>query len=128
MRVLKNVKLTDIRSAIKFFWRHKPDLELVAEVSDIRTLLTQSDVVLLDRDLVNQPLIDLISAVPHEAILITSIPEAKQAALATGAIAVVTRGDFTRKPIGCFLNHTLNVPGRNEALNEQRPDRHDVRH
>ena len=58
----------------------------MAEVSDMvrqyedeifhRTLLTQSDVVLLDRDLVNQPLEDLISKVSQldcqsEVILIT---------------------------------------------------------
>jgi DNA-binding NarL/FixJ family response regulator len=101
MRILITGRRADVRSAIRIFLHNQPDLDVVAEASDIRTLLTQAettqpDVILLDGDMCDRPLEELIPALhglePQPGVILLSSPSgSKPAALAAGADAFITK-------------------------------------
>ena len=103
MRILITGRWADGRSALELFLKGKPDLVVVGQARDIRTLLTraeatQPDVILLDWTLCDRSPEVLISALHllesrPRVIVINLAPESKQAALAAGADAFVLRAD-----------------------------------
>ena len=103
MRVLLADDQSKVRSALRLILEHQPDLNVLGEAVDAQGLLDWvrlvcPDVVLLDWELPGLPRHDLLSALrglcPHlKVIALSGRPEARQAALAAGADAFVSKGD-----------------------------------
>ena len=104
MRILITGRRSDARSAMRFFLGSKlASDDVVAEAADLGTLLTQAeathpDVILLDRDLCDQPLEQLIPTLqllePRPVVFLVNIrPESQPFAKAAGVDAIVLTGD-----------------------------------
>ena len=104
MRILITGRRSDARSAMRIFLQSKlASDDVVAEAADLQTLLTQAeatqpDVILLDRELCDQPLEQLIPALQllesqPGVILINARPETQPAAIAVGVDPIVLTGE-----------------------------------
>lgn len=104
MRVLIADAHSEVRWALRTVIREEPGLTVVGEVSDAEHLLTQAralqpDLIILEWELPNQPtetvLPLLLGALNHgcQVIVLSRRPEARQAALAAGAGAFVSKAD-----------------------------------
>ena len=103
MRVLLADDRAEIRSGLRLLLDQEPDLEVAGEVAEIDGLLaltreTRPDVILLDWELagllIAQHLPLLRSFRPGLRIIaLSERPESRQAALASGADAFVSKGD-----------------------------------
>ena len=103
MRVLLADDQSKVRSALRLILEQQPDLNVLGEAVDAQGLLDWvrlvcPDVVLLDWELPGLPRHDLLSTLrarcPHlKVIALSGRPEARQAALAAGADAFVSKGD-----------------------------------
>ena len=103
MRVLLADKQTKVRSALRLLLEQEPGLSVVGEAAEAEDLLaqveaTQPDLVLLDWELLDQggaaTLAGLRAARPGLVVIaLSGRSEARQAALAAGADAFVSKGD-----------------------------------
>ena len=103
MRVLLADDQSKVRSALRLLLEQEPELSGVSEATDADELLAQvgtvcPDIVLLDWELPGLPRHDLLSTLrarcPHlKVIALSGRPEARQAALAVGADAFVSKGE-----------------------------------
>ena len=103
MRVLLADDQSKVRSALQLLLEQEPELSVAGEATEADELLAQvgtvcPDIVLLDWELPGLPRHDLLSALrarcPHlKVIALSGRPEARQAALAAGADAFVSKGD-----------------------------------
>ena len=107
MRVLLADAHPEVRWALRTVIREEPGLALAGEVSDSEHLLEQAqelnpDLIVLEWELPGQPggeLLANLGALNQEArvIVLSSRPEAKQAALAAGANAFVSKANGPEK-------------------------------
>ena len=103
MRVLLADDQSKVRSALRLLLEQEPELSGVGEATDADELLAQvgtfrPDIVLLDWELPGLQAPDMLSALralcPYlKVIALSGRPEARQAALAAGADAFVSKGD-----------------------------------
>ena len=103
MRVLLADDQTKVRSALRLLLEQEPGLSVVGEAAEAEDLLAQvgtecPDLVLLDWELPDQggaaTLAGLRAARPGLMVIaLSGQPEARQAALAAGADAFVSKGD-----------------------------------
>jgi DNA-binding NarL/FixJ family response regulator len=103
MRVLLADKQTKVRSALRLLLEQEPGLSVVGEAPEAEDLLAQvrtecPDLVLLDWELLDQggaaTLAWLRAARPGLVVIaLSGRPEPRQAALAAGADAFVSKGD-----------------------------------
>jgi DNA-binding NarL/FixJ family response regulator len=103
MRVLIADAHPQVRWALRTVIREEPGLTVVAEVSDSEHLLDEiraqhPNVILLEWELPGQPgeeLLADLSALNHgsRVIVLSRRPEARQAALAAGAEAFISKAD-----------------------------------
>ena len=103
MRVLLADDQSKVRSALRLLLDQEPELSVVGEATEADELLAQvgtacPDIVLLDWELPGLSRHDLLSTLrarcPHlKVIALSGRPEARQAALAAGADAFVSKGD-----------------------------------
>jgi DNA-binding NarL/FixJ family response regulator len=103
MRVLLADDQAKVRSALRLMLEQQPDIQVLGEAVDTTGLLdwlkaVRPDIVLLDWELPGLPRHDLLSTLrahcPHlKVIALSGRPEARQAALAAGADAFVSKGD-----------------------------------
>ena len=103
MRVLLADDQSKVRSALRLLLEQEPELSGVSEATDADELLAQvgtvcPDIVLLDWELPGLPRHDALSALrarcPRlKVIALSGRPEARQAALAVGADAFVSKGE-----------------------------------
>jgi two-component system response regulator DesR len=92
-----------IRWALRTFLQEEPRLILVGETSEAEALLalveaTHPDLLLLDWELPGRPIIELLCALQTldsqlKVIVLSSQPEAQQAALAAGVAGFVSKND-----------------------------------
>jgi two-component system response regulator EvgA len=92
-----------VRWALRTFLQEEQGLILVGETSRAETLLalvegTRPDLVLLDWELLDQPIAALLSALQAldfqvKVIVLSSQPDIQQAALAAGVDGFVSKGD-----------------------------------
>ena len=124
MRILISGRRADGRSALALFLRHKPNLDVVAEATDVQSLLEgaqaiQPDAVLLDWELCDRPLRELVSRL-HQiesrpgVVLINAPPDSKPAALASGPEAVVVKGDQPRSLL--LAIETVHIRRKEEGI------------
>jgi DNA-binding NarL/FixJ family response regulator len=107
MRVLLADDQAKVRSALRLLLEQQPDLKVLGEAVDAQGLLDWvsavcPDVVLLDWELPGLQRSDALSILrarcPHlKVIALSGQPEARQAALAGGADAFVSKGDFPER-------------------------------
>ena len=103
MRVILADDQAKVRSALRLLLEHRPDVEILGEAVDTTGLLDWAkaacpDLVLLDWELPGLPAAALLPLVHDHCpdlrvIALSSRPEARQAALDTGADAFVSKGD-----------------------------------
>jgi DNA-binding NarL/FixJ family response regulator len=103
MRVLVADTHSEVRWALRTVIGEEPGLTMVGEVSGFEHLVQQArtlrpDMVLLEWELPGQPAGDLLAALGSinqgiRVIVLSRHPEAKQAALAAGADAFVSKAD-----------------------------------
>jgi DNA-binding NarL/FixJ family response regulator len=103
MRVLVADSDARVRSALHLLLQQEPGLTLIGESSDLVSLVVQvkefqPHLVLLDWDLPGRPAAALLLAlctldVRPKVIVLSARPEAKQAAMAAGAHAFVSKVD-----------------------------------
>jgi len=103
MRVLLADDQSKVRSALRLVLEQQPGVSILGEAVDATGLLDWvkaacPDLVLLDWELPGLPRNDVLSALrarcPHlKVIALSGRPEARQAALAAGADAFVSKGD-----------------------------------
>jgi len=103
MRVLLADDESKVRSALRLLLEQKPGLSVVGEATEAGEVLEQvqaacPDLLLLDWELPGQQAADLLPAIrrccPHLLVIaLSGRPEARQAALAAGADAFVSKGD-----------------------------------
>ncbi len=102
-RILIADHWSSVRSAIREFLKHQPELEVLGEAENSQQLLKQveakcPDIVLLEWDLPNQPTANLIGAI-HKlscqpvVIALSVQPEDEQEALAAGAYAFISKNE-----------------------------------
>jgi DNA-binding NarL/FixJ family response regulator len=107
MRVLVADTHPEIRWALRTVIGEEPGLTLAGEVSDSEQLMQQAstlrpEMILLEWELPGQPGQDLLAALGSTnhgvwVIVLSSQPEDKQAALAAGADAFVSKADAPRE-------------------------------
>ena len=107
MRVLLADDQSKVRSALRLLLEQEPELSGVDEATDADELLAQvgmvcPDIVLLDWELPGLPHNDVLPALrarcPRlKVVALSGRPEARQAALAAGADAFVSKGDPPEK-------------------------------
>lgn len=103
MRILLADDQTKVRFALRALLGQKPELCVVSEAVDAKELLAQAeavcpDLVLLDWGLQGQTLVDLLPALRQicpelSVIALSGRSEARQAALAAGADAFISKTD-----------------------------------
>ncbi len=103
MRVLIADDQPQVCSALRLLLMQEPDIAVVGEVEDVEQALERvagqrPDLVLLDWELPGQngdsALVELRAAWPELVVIaLSGRPEARQAALAAGADAFVSKGD-----------------------------------
>lgn len=103
MRVLLADAHPKVRWALRTVIREEPGLTVVGEVSDVEHLLAEAraqhpDLIFLEWELSGRPgeeLLAVLGALNHgsRVIVLSSRPEARQAALAAGAEAFVSKAD-----------------------------------
>lgn len=103
MRVLLADDQAKVRSALRLLLEHQPDIEILGEAVDTTGLLdwlkaANPDVVLLDWELPGLPAVALLRQMRSHwpglrVIALSGVPQARQAALAAGAHAFVSKGD-----------------------------------
>jgi DNA-binding NarL/FixJ family response regulator len=107
VRILIADRRADVRSAVGLFLQARKELEAVGEACDSQELLeqveaTRPDVVLLDWELLGEPVPELLStlrglAPSLKVIVLGSGPEHEQEAVAAGADYFVDKGDSPRR-------------------------------
>jgi DNA-binding NarL/FixJ family response regulator len=116
MRVLVADDQPQVRSALQILLNQEPDVNVVSEASDAKSLLTQiqtsqPEIILLDWDLPGLPLSNLLSVLqinyPSLVVIVLSGKlEARQQALAAGADAFVSKIDPPTQLLAVL--HALN--------------------
>ena len=130
MRVLLADDQAKVRSALRLLLEHQPDVEILGEAVDTTGLLdwlkaVDPDVILLDWELPGQPAVSLLCQIHSHrpglrVIDLSGLPEARQAALAAGAYAFVSKGDPPE-----ILVHTVHTCSRQETAVYERRGGHD---
>ena len=103
MRILIADDQADVRSALGLLLMHEPDLEVVAEATDaVGVLLTAEkqplNLILLDWELPGMPSASLVRILRNQwpqlhLIALSSLPEARGAAVNAGVDVFVNKGD-----------------------------------
>ena len=103
MRILIADDQADVRSALGLLLMHEPDLEVVAEATDAVGVLLAAEkqlpnLILLDWELPGVSSASLVRALRSQwpqlrVIALSSLPEARRAAVSAGVDAFVDKGD-----------------------------------
>jgi DNA-binding NarL/FixJ family response regulator len=114
MRVLLADDQAKVRSALRLILEQEPGMEIVGEAAGVARLLAlvkerYPDLILLDWELRKAPANDLLPALRSlcpclKVIVLSARPEARQAALAAGADAFVSKVDGPEALLNALQN------------------------
>ncbi len=136
MRVFIADDQSRVRWALRTFLQEEQGLILAGETSRAEALLalveaTRPDLVLLDWELLDQPVADLLSALQAldfqvKVIVLSSQPDIQQAALAAGVDAFVSKGDPPERLLTTLRAIQQETNGRLTHCSQIKPQIHPV--
>ena len=126
MDVLLAIQQPDLRLAIDLLLREEPGLNVVGLARETKTLLAmlqvvRSDILVLDRELIGQPLTGVLARIHEQAdratiIVLGTLEDDQEAILAAGADAFVIKGESPQQLLTAI--HQLTTSSESSEIDQ----------